>query len=107
MRILEWNSSSDRWRFGLFFFFFFFFFFFLEIFFFFFFFFLRGFGLFARVCELAAFHPFVSAEQALDNILQLSEGQATPLLLDLLKTSLPKDATLGVGEERLAVSIQV
>jgi nucleolar protein 56 len=58
------------------------------------------------VCQLAAFRAFASAEEALDNILQLSESQATPLLLDLLSTSLPADATLGVGDERLAVSIQ-
>lgn len=62
-------------------------------------------SLFSRCCALVAFRAFASAEEALDNVLQLSEGQATPLLLDTLAAALPRDATLGVGEERLAVSI--
>ena len=57
---------------------------------------------FSRMVKLVAFRPFPSAEVALDNALQLSEGAMTPLLKDFLHMAFPKGQhTLGVAEERL------
>lgn len=65
--------------------------------------------MFQKAIRLVAFRPFASAEAALDNVLQLSEGQVTPMLRDFLVSSVKavggEECVLGIAEERLAVSI--
>jgi NOP5NT (NUC127) domain len=58
--------------------------------------------------KLAAFLPFTSASNALDNILAVSEGIVSPALASFLDLSLTKekDLVLAVGDANLAGNIK-
>lgn len=56
---------------------------------------------FSQIVKLKAYLPFESAEDALENINAVSEGDATKYLLDFLELNLPKGSTLGVSEAKL------
>lgn len=56
---------------------------------------------FSQIVKLKAYIPFESAEDALENINAISEGDATKYLVDFLELNLPKGATLGVSESKL------
>jgi len=60
---------------------------------------------FAKVVSLAAFLPFHTAEQMLDNMNALSEGLLTDDLKSFITTYVPRDSTLGVVEDKLASAI--
>lgn len=69
---------------------------------------------FGRFVKLVSFVPFASAEDALENINDVSEGVLSDTLLAFLQTSFPKvkpgkissKYELGVSEEKLGSSIQ-
>eukprot|EP01098_Paradermamoeba_levis_P007821 TRINITY_DN325_c0_g1_i1.p1 TRINITY_DN325_c0_g1~~TRINITY_DN325_c0_g1_i1.p1 ORF type:complete len:580 (+),score=283.47 TRINITY_DN325_c0_g1_i1:93-1742(+) len=69
-------------------------------------------GKFSNLVALKGFLPFTSAENALENINDVSEGVLNPFLKNFLETNLPnikkKSAkiTLGVTEDKLATAIQ-
>jgi nucleolar protein 56 len=60
---------------------------------------------FSSMVKLKSFLPFTSAEQALENINAVSEGEATKYLIDFLEMNLPKSKSekfnLGVAEPKL------
>ena len=60
---------------------------------------------FAKVVSLAAFLPFHTAEQMLDNMNALSEGVLTDDLKGFITTYVPRDKVLGVVEDKLATAI--
>lgn len=60
---------------------------------------------FAKVVSLAAFLPFRTAEQMLDNMNALSEGVLTDDLKGFITTYVPRDKVLGVVEDKLASAI--
>lgn len=68
---------------------------------------------FGKMLKLKSFFPFSSAENALENINDVSEGVLNQTLSNFLQTQLPKvkegsqsKYILGVGEEKLASVIQ-
>jgi len=69
---------------------------------------------FSKIVQLKAFFPFTSAENALENVNQISEGLLPDLLKDFLAQSLPKvkpgkkssSVVLYVSEEKLGSAIQ-
>ncbi|CAG9466194.1 unnamed protein product [Pedinophyceae sp. YPF-701] len=68
---------------------------------------------FGKVLKLAAFKPFESAQEALENILAVSDNETTELLRSFLETNLPKVKSLskakfklGVAEPQLGKAIQ-
>lgn len=71
------------------------------------------FSRFAKIVALRGFTPFGSAEDALENINDVSEGVLSPVLRSAIESNVPptKDgkkakAALGVGEEKIGKSIQ-
>jgi len=72
---------------------------------------IQDFGRFSRIVKLVSFLAFNSAENALSNINDVSEGVLNDTLRGLLTTSLPSKKksgkfTLGVSEEKLGSAIQ-
>lgn len=51
---------------------------------------MADFAKFQRIAKLIAFHPFSSAENALENILAITEHEVTPDLKNFLDSNLPK-----------------
>jgi len=66
---------------------------------------MQDFQKFSNVVSLAAFNPFHTAEQMLDNMNALSEGVLTEDLRSFITTYVPRDKTLGVVEDKLASAI--
>lgn len=66
---------------------------------------IQEFSTFAKVVSLAAFLPFHTAEQMLDNMNALSEGVLTDDLKGFITTYVPRDKVLGVVEDKLASAI--
>jgi nucleolar protein 56 len=70
----------------------------------------QDFGKFNSFVKLKAFLPFSSAENALENVNDISEGILHPSLKDFLEMNLSKDkkkkAVLGVGEDKIGSAIQ-
>jgi nucleolar protein 56 len=74
----------------------------------------KDFKRFSKLVKLTAFQPFASAEEALENCNDISEGILNPKLKHFLELNFPisqkeKGAgkhILGVGEEKLASAIQ-
>jgi len=66
---------------------------------------MQDFKTFSNVVSLAAFYPFHTAEQMLDNMNALSEGILTDDLKGFITTYVPRDKNLGVVEEKLASAI--
>jgi len=66
---------------------------------------MQNFQTFSNVVSLAAFFPFHTAEQMLDNMNALSEGLLTEDLRGFITTYVPRDKTLGVVEDKLASAI--
>jgi len=66
---------------------------------------MQNFQTFSNVVSLAAFLPFHTAEQMLDNMNALSEGVLTEDLRGFITTYVPRDKTLGVVEDKLASAI--
>jgi len=69
---------------------------------------------FSQMVKLKAFCPFTSAENALENINAISEGEVTPMLANFLEQNLPKvkktseekaKVVLGVQEAKLGSAI--
>jgi len=67
---------------------------------------------FSTFVKLKAFLPFTSAENALENINAISEGELTPYLANFLELNLPKSsksgkvkATLGVSDPKIGNAI--
>lgn len=74
---------------------------------------IMDFGKFKRLVQLKAFLPFTSAESALENCNDVSEGVLNDALANFLKTNFPSvkpgkssKFTLGVSEEKLGSAIQ-
>jgi nucleolar protein 56 len=72
---------------------------------------MQDFAKFQRVIKLIAFHPFDSAEDALENLNAVTEHELTPDLKNFLETNVPKGkkskvSPLGVVDPMLATSIQ-
>lgn len=70
-------------------------------------------GRFSKIMKLVSFLPFTSAENALDNIHHVSEGELSQFLKDFVEQSLPKvkdgkksKYTLGVTEPKIGNAIQ-
>jgi len=66
---------------------------------------------FQRICKMVAFHPFDSAENALENINAITENDLTDDLKNFLSTNLPKakkmtKSPLGVIQPLLGTAIQ-
>ncbi len=66
---------------------------------------------FQRICKMVAFHPFDTAENALENINAITEHEVTPDLKNFLEANLPKakkmtNSPLGVIEPLLGTAIQ-
>jgi len=65
---------------------------------------------FSKIVKLKAFLPFTSAEVALENINDISEGVLSSFLKNFLEVNLPSNKKnkfkLGVAEEKLGTSIQ-
>lgn len=68
---------------------------------------------FSKIIKLKAFLPFTSAENALDNIQHISEGELTVFVKDFLELNLPKvkpgkksKFVLGVCEPKIGNAIQ-
>jgi nucleolar protein 56 len=71
----------------------------------------QDFSKFSRVVQLKAFHPFDSAEDALENLNAITEHELTPDLRNFLEPNVPKGkkakvSALGVVDPALATSIQ-
>jgi len=70
----------------------------------------QEFSRFSKVVKLKSFIPFTSAELALENINDISEGVLNDYLKNFLETNLPKAKkskfALGVSEEKLGSAIQ-
>jgi nucleolar protein 56 len=71
----------------------------------------QDFSKFSRVVQLKAFHPFDSAEDALENLNAITEHELTPDLRNFLEPNVPqgkktKVSALGVVDPALATSIQ-
>jgi len=67
---------------------------------------------FSRLIKLKAFQPFTSAENALENINSVSEGEVTESLATFLEMNLPKSSadkkakfSLGVGDNKMGNTI--
>jgi len=57
---------------------------------------------FSAMVKLKSFLPFSSAEQSLEQINAISEGEVTPCLMNFLDTAVPKKkATLGITDPKL------
>jgi nucleolar protein 56 len=72
---------------------------------------LQDFAKFQRIVKLIAFHPFDSAENALENLNAITEHELTPDLKNFLESNVPKGkksktAPLGVVDSTLATAIQ-
>lgn len=66
---------------------------------------------FSKLIKLVSFMPFASAENALENINDISEGVLNDTLKNFLQINLPKTKSgkgfaLGVAEEKLGSAIQ-
>jgi len=73
----------------------------------------QDFGRFSRIIKLKSFQPFTSAEVALENQNDLSEGVLNDFLKNFLQNNFPKvkpgkssSFNLGVSEEKLGSAIQ-
>mmetsp|Transcript_13962 Transcript_13962/g.37552 ORF Transcript_13962/g.37552 Transcript_13962/m.37552 type:complete len:486 (+) Transcript_13962:62-1519(+) len=76
---------------------------------------MTDFGRFSQICTLKAFLPFTSAEDALENINDISEGMMTDALREFLESNLGKALkggkekskfALGVSDPKIGGSIQ-
>ena len=74
---------------------------------------MNDFSTFSRGVKLTAFYPFKGPEEALDNVLKVSEGELTEELRSFLEMSLPKNVSLkdktrflGVVDPNLASAVQ-
>ncbi|SOV15543.1 box C/D snoRNP rRNA 2'-O-methylation factor, putative [Plasmodium gaboni] len=64
--------------------------------------------IFHQMVEFCAFIPFETAERALDNLLNINEGKATPFLLSFLEQNLPNNKNkyeLGVADINLGKNL--
>lgn len=60
---------------------------------------------FSKIMKLKAFMPFVSAENALENINAVTEGVMTELLKDFLETNLPKGKKKKEGKKGVKLMV--
>ena len=65
---------------------------------------------FSQIVSLFAFQPFSSAEEQLETMTLLTEGQASSFIIDFLSRELPDSGkgnfTLGISDPKLAASVQ-
>eukprot|EP00303_Exanthemachrysis_gayraliae_P005960 CAMPEP_0206013464 /NCGR_PEP_ID=MMETSP1464-20131121/16552_1 /ASSEMBLY_ACC=CAM_ASM_001124 /TAXON_ID=119497 /ORGANISM="Exanthemachrysis gayraliae, Strain RCC1523" /LENGTH=349 /DNA_ID=CAMNT_0053387183 /DNA_START=54 /DNA_END=1100 /DNA_ORIENTATION=- len=66
---------------------------------------MADYGRFSQICSLAAFQPFRTAEEALENINDLSEGLVTDRLRDFLETNMPKATGGGKEKKKFALGV--
>jgi nucleolar protein 56 len=66
---------------------------------------IASFPTFSKAVSLAAFLPFKSAEDALDNANAISEGVLHPELKEFLAANVKSEQRLGVAEDKLASAI--
>jgi len=66
---------------------------------------MTDFGRFSQICTLKAFKPFTSAENALENINDVSEGMMTDDLRELLESNLSKSMKGGKEKAKFALGV--
>lgn len=66
---------------------------------------MTDFGRFSQICSLKAFKPFTSAENALENINDVSDGMMTDDLREFLESNLAKSMKGGKEKAKFALGV--